>query len=69
MSVYIPVDMYFTPARAEKLRAKKKKKVNTRCSQKLQMNRAFSGGGVKVSAASISLTSDDTQCRYVGLHR
>ena len=45
---------------AEKLRAKKKKTVNTGCSQMLQINKAFSGGGVKVSTATVSQASEDT---------
>ncbi len=45
---------------AETLRAKKKKTVNRGCSQMRQINRAFSGGGAKVSAATVSQDSDDT---------
>ena len=43
---------------AEKLRAEKK--VNTGCSLMLHINRAFSGGGVKVSAATVHQASEET---------
>ena len=60
---------------ADKLRAKRKKKVNTGCSLMLHINRAFSGGGVKVSAVTVHQASEETgsstdpvpvlcQCRY-----
>ena len=46
--------------RSRKIKGKKEKMVNTECSQMHQINRAFSGGGVKVSAATVSQDSDDT---------
>ena len=42
------------------IKGKKEKMVNRGCSQMLQINRAFSGGGVKVSPATVSQASEDT---------
>ena len=36
------------------IKGKKEKTVNTGCSLMLHINRAFSGGGAKVSAATVS---------------